>query len=71
MDSRNERKVFDLIVDTVSSANTSQYFLLTPKVGTDKLQISVRVCSAMVIAFSVLPGVQLMVMDKCRNYPFI
>ena len=69
MDSRNERKVFDLIVDTVSSANTSQYFLLTPKVGTDKLQISVHVCSTMVVAFNVLPGVQLMVMYKCRKGP--
>ena len=40
MDSSNERRVFDLIVDTVSSVGTSQYFLLTPKVST----ICVCVC---------------------------
>lgn len=39
MDSSNERRVFNLIVDTVSSVGTSQYFLLTPKVS-----FSYRVC---------------------------
>ena len=33
MDSANERRVFDLIVDTVCQTDTSQYFLLTPKVN--------------------------------------
>lgn len=32
MDSNNERRVFDLIVDAVGQEDTSQYFLLTPKV---------------------------------------
>ncbi len=32
MDSANERRVFNLIVDTVNKDNTSQYFMLTPKV---------------------------------------
>lgn len=31
MDPSNERRVFDLIVQTASQHNTSQYFLLTPK----------------------------------------
>lgn len=30
MDDKNERKVFDLIVETASS-NSSQYFLFSPK----------------------------------------
>lgn len=32
MDAKNERKVFDLIVDITSKSNSAQYFLLTPKV---------------------------------------
>ncbi len=32
MDSTNERRVFNLIVETVKDTNTSQYFMLTPKV---------------------------------------
>lgn len=32
MDSSNERRVFDLLVRTISSSNSAQYFLLTPKV---------------------------------------
>nr|XP_018914242.1 PREDICTED: structural maintenance of chromosomes protein 5 [Bemisia tabaci] len=31
MDSSNERRVFDLLVRTISSSNSAQYFLLTPK----------------------------------------
>ncbi|KAL5482188.1 hypothetical protein EMCRGX_G022483 [Ephydatia muelleri] len=31
MDPANERRIFDLIVQTASQQNTSQYFLLTPK----------------------------------------
>lgn len=33
MDPRNERKVFELVVKTACREGTSQYFLLTPKVG--------------------------------------
>lgn len=32
MDPVNERKVFNLIVSVVNKPNSSQYFLLTPKV---------------------------------------
>ena len=32
MDPINERKVFELVVKTACRENTSQYFLLTPKV---------------------------------------
>ena len=32
MDPQNERKVFELVVKTACQENTSQYFLLTPKV---------------------------------------
>ena len=35
MDERNERKVFDLIIETAVRANTAQYFLLTPKLLSD------------------------------------
>ncbi|KAL1509021.1 hypothetical protein ABEB36_003827 [Hypothenemus hampei] len=31
MDANNERRIFDLIVDTTCQPNTSQYFLITPK----------------------------------------
>lgn len=31
MDPRNERKVFEFVVETACRANTSQYFLITPK----------------------------------------
>lgn len=44
MDSSNERRVFDLIVDTVSSVGTSQYFLLTPKVSAVCVCVLVSVC---------------------------
>lgn len=33
MDAINERKVYELVVQTACRENTSQYFLLTPKVG--------------------------------------
>ena len=32
MDPTNERRVFELVVETVCRPNTSQYFLITPKV---------------------------------------
>ena len=32
MDPQNERKVFELVVQTACENSTSQYFLLTPKV---------------------------------------
>ena len=32
MDPENERRVFDIMSNTVCVENTSQYFLLTPKV---------------------------------------
>ena len=32
MDPNNERKVFELMVETACREHTSQYFLLTPKV---------------------------------------
>lgn len=35
MDAVNERKVFEMIVNSTSDNNTSQYFLLTPKVSKD------------------------------------
>ena len=35
MDERNERKVFDLILETAVRENTAQYFLLTPKLLSD------------------------------------
>ncbi|XP_059171563.1 structural maintenance of chromosomes protein 5-like [Physella acuta] len=35
MDPKNERKVFELVVQTVCKANASQYFLLTPKLLPD------------------------------------
>ena len=31
MDERNERKVFDLLIQTSVRTNSAQYFLLTPK----------------------------------------
>lgn len=31
MDSTNERRIFDLLVDVTSQPDTSQYFLVTPK----------------------------------------
>ncbi|XP_060521570.1 structural maintenance of chromosomes protein 5 isoform X2 [Cylas formicarius] len=31
MDANNERRIFELIVETTSQPNTSQYFLITPK----------------------------------------
>ena len=34
MDPTNERKVFELVVKTACREDTSQYFLLTPKVHT-------------------------------------
>ena len=33
MDPNNERRVFELVVKTACKENTSQYFLITPKVG--------------------------------------
>ena len=33
MDPNNERRVFDLVVKTACKDNTSQYFLITPKVN--------------------------------------
>ena len=33
MDPSNERRVFDLVVETVCRPGTSQYFLITPKVA--------------------------------------
>jgi len=35
MDPVNERMVFDLVVKTACNGNTSQYFLLTPKLLPD------------------------------------
>ena len=35
MDPNNERRVFDLVVETVCRPNTSQYFLITPKLLPD------------------------------------
>ena len=35
MDPNNERRVFEVIVNTSSDENTSQYFLITPKVNCD------------------------------------
>lgn len=32
MDPNNERRVFELVVETACRPNTSQYFLITPKV---------------------------------------
>ena len=32
MDPNNERRVFELVVKTACKENTSQYFLITPKV---------------------------------------
>lgn len=32
MDPNNERRVFELVVQTACKENTSQYFLITPKV---------------------------------------
>ena len=32
MDPRNERKIFELVSKTACSGNSSQYFMLTPKV---------------------------------------
>lgn len=33
MDAPNERRIFDLLVESTSKPNTSQYFLITPKVN--------------------------------------
>ena len=33
MDPTNERRVFELVAETACRPNTSQYFLITPKVG--------------------------------------
>jgi len=33
MDPHNERRVFDVIVNSSSEQDVSQYFLITPKVG--------------------------------------
>ena len=35
MDPNNERKIFELVVTMSGRKNTSQYFLLTPKVCAD------------------------------------
>ena len=35
MDPNNERRVFELVVETVCRPNTSQYFLITPKLLPD------------------------------------
>ena len=46
MDPVNERRVFDLIVNTTSSmgSHSSQYFILTPKVWCGHLCVCVCVC---------------------------
>ena len=36
MDPNNERKVFELVVQTACRPNTAQYFLITPKVSLQK-----------------------------------
>lgn len=33
MDAPNERRIFDLLMESTSQLNTAQYFLITPKVG--------------------------------------
>lgn len=33
MDPINERRVFEMVVNTACKENTSQYFFITPKVG--------------------------------------
>ena len=35
MDAKNERRVFDMLMDTSVKDNTAQYFLLTPKLLPD------------------------------------
>ena len=35
MDAKNERRVFDMLIDTSVKDNTAQYFLLTPKLLPD------------------------------------
>jgi chromosome segregation ATPase len=37
MDPINERRVFEMVVNTACKENTSQYFFITPKVSNDTL----------------------------------
>lgn len=60
MDATNERRVFELIVDITSMKNSSQYFLLTPKVCEKKFwqtivnELSITFFKLCCISFSVV-----------------
>lgn len=42
MDPRNERKVFEMLVDETCRPGQSQYFFVTPKVGTSEVELEVE-----------------------------